>query len=95
MNKYNEIEFDPVIWEFFGIEDDIRNAWDNRFGEINVSQCLISLREYLKKHPNYEEEAIIPYCGGNWAIFIWDALERNEEWKEENENKNKYPERVN
>jgi len=50
---------------------------------------LVSLREYLKKHENYEEEVIIPYYGGNWAIFVWDALERNEEWREERENENK------
>ena len=82
MNKYNEIEWDDEIWEFFGIDDDIRNAWDKRFGEVNVSQCLVSLREYLKKRPNYQEK-IDEYCSGNWAFFIWDALERAEIWRRE------------
>jgi len=86
MNKYNEIEWDDEIWEFFGIDDDIREAWDKRFGEVNVSQCLVSLREYLKKHPDYQEK-IDGYYGGNWAIFIYDALERNEKWRKEEEAK--------
>ncbi len=86
MNKYNEIEFDPEIWEFFGIDDDIRNAWDNRFGEENVSLCLVSLRDYLKKRPDYQGK-IDKYCGGNWAIFIWNALERDEDWRKEREAK--------
>lgn len=84
LNKYNEIEWDNELWEFFGIDDDIRNAWDNRFGEVNVSQCLMSLREYLKKRPDYEETVVIPYYGGNWAIYIWDALERAEGWRKVN-----------
>ena len=37
MNKYNEIEFDFVIWAWYGINDDIRNAWDRRFGEDLVN----------------------------------------------------------
>ena len=85
MNKYNNIEWDNMIWNFFGIDDDIRNAWDNRFGEENVSIALINTREYLKKHPNYEEEIIIPYCGGNWSFWLWDVFEREEGWRKENE----------
>lgn len=84
MNKYNEIEFDTELWCFFGIDDDIRNAWDSRFGEENVSIALVNLREFLKTHPDYEEEVIIPHCGGNWAIFIWNCLVRDEKWREEN-----------
>ena len=85
MNKYNKIEWDNEIWDFFGIEQDIRDVWDRRFGEDNVSLTLVHLREYLKTKPNYEEEVINKYCGGNWAFFIWDALERNEKWRKENE----------
>jgi len=85
MNKYNEIEWDNEIWEFFGIDDDIRASWNKRFGEEFVSIVLIELRGYLKTRPDYEEEVIIPYCAGNWAFWIWDCLEKNEIWRKENE----------
>ena len=84
MNNANKIEWDNELWTFFGIEDDIRNSWDNHFGEENVSQCLNGLREYLKKHPDYQEK-IDQYYGGNWAFFIWDCLEKNEKWRKERE----------
>jgi len=84
-NKYNEIEWDNELWDFFGIKDDIRESWNRRFGEENVSITLIRLREYLKKRPDFEETNIKVYYGGNWAFWIWDCLERNEKWRKENE----------
>jgi len=85
MKIYNEIEWDNEIWDFFGIDDDIRDAWDSRFGEENVSVVLMNLRDYLKSRPDYKEKIIDKYCGGNWAIWIWDALERAEWWRKEND----------
>ena len=82
MNKYNEVEFDFVIWAWYGIEDDIRAAWDRRFGEEQVSLTLINLREWLKKRPDFEKTIEEKY-GGNWVYFIWDCLERNEQWRQE------------
>ena len=87
MNRYNEVEFDFVSWSWHGIEDDIRRAWEKRFGEDLVSSTLISLREWLKKKPDFEETIEKRYVG-NWVYFIWDCLERNEKWRKENE-KNK------
>lgn len=74
MNKYNEIKFDSETWVWFGIDDDIRDAWDSRFGEKNVDVTLMALREWLKTRPNFEQTIENNY-GGNWAIFIWDCLE--------------------
>jgi len=85
MNKYNEIEFDNENWVWFGIDNDIRDAWDRRFGEENVSIVLMDLREYLKKRPDFEETNINKYYGGNWVFWIWDCLERNEGWRKERE----------
>lgn len=85
MKKYNKIEFDNELWSFFGIDDDIRDAWDRRFGEENVSVVLIDLREYLKKRPDFEETNIEKYFGGNWAFWIWNCLKRNENWRKERE----------
>lgn len=90
MKRYNDIEFDPDIWEWFGIDEDIRDSWDKRFGEENVSITLIDLREYLKTRPDYKEKIIDKYCGGNWAIFIWNMLERNEKWRKDNDNQKFY-----
>ena len=94
MNKYNEVEFDFETWVWFGIDEDIRDAWDRRFGEENVSITLINLREWLKKKPDFEETIEKRY-GGNWVYFIWESLERNEKWREEKEAKNDGDGRVN
>ena len=77
MNKYNEVEFDFVSWSWHGIADDILNVWCKRFGEDLVSSTLVDLREYLKKHLEYEEKI------KNWAIWIWNCLEIAEGWKKE------------
>ncbi|GAG02451.1 unnamed protein product, partial [marine sediment metagenome] len=47
MNKYNEVEFDFEVWAWFGIEDDILEAWCGRFGEGLVASTLNNLREWL------------------------------------------------
>jgi len=82
--RYNEVEFDFETWVWFGIDDDIRDAWDRRFGEENVSIALINLREWLKTKPKFQEVIDKGY-GGNWVIWIWDCLERNEGWRKERE----------
>ena len=83
MNKYNEVEFDFEIWAWY-IEDDIRAAWNRRFGEDLVNSTLVSLREWLKKKPDFEETIEKRYQG-NWVYFVWDCLERNERWRKEEE----------
>lgn len=84
MNKYNDVYFSFEGW-YWHIDDDIRDAWDRRFGEENVSIVLIDLREYLKIRPDFEETNIKKYFGGNWAFWIYNALERAEGWRKEKE----------
>jgi len=84
MNKSNEVEFDFVIWAWYGIADDIRDVWEKRFGEDLVNFTLNSLREWLKTRPDFEKTIEEKY-GGNWVYFIWNCLERNENWRKENE----------
>ena len=84
MNKYNEVEFDFVSWSWHGIADDIRRVWDKRFGEDLVNSTLISLREWLKTRPDFEETIEKRYQD-NWVYFIWNCLEKNEKWRKENE----------
>ena len=86
MNKYNEVEFDFVIWAWYGIADDIRDVWEKRFGEDLVTSTLISLREWLKTRPDFEKTIEEKY-GGNWVYFIWNCLEKNEIWAKEKEAK--------
>jgi len=80
--KANKIDFDFKGFFWVGIENDIRDAWDKKFGEDNVSIVLMDLREYLKRHPHYSDIVLATY-GGNWAIWIWDCLERAKGWKNE------------
>ena len=80
---YNDVYFSFEAW-YWHIEDDIRTAWDKRFGEDLVTSTLISLREWLKKRPNFEKTIEEKY-GGNWVYFIWNCLEKNEIWRKENE----------
>jgi len=82
MNRYNKVEFDFESWSWHGIEDDIMNAWCKRFGEDIVGSTLVNLREWLKKKPDFEETIETKYAG-NWVYFIWNCLEKNEEWKRE------------
>jgi len=85
MNKYNEVEFDFIVWAWYGIENDIMSAWCKRFGEDLVNSTLISLREWLKKRPDFEKTIEEKY-GGNWVYFIWECFEKNEIWRKEREN---------
>ena len=82
MNKYNKVEFDFEGLSWHGIEDDIMNAWCKRFGEDIVGSTLVNLREWLKKKPDFEETIETKYAG-NWVYFIWNCLEKNEEWRRE------------
>ena len=76
MNKYNGVYFSFEGW-YWLIEDDILEAWYKRFGEELVASTLVSLREWLKARPKFEETIEKSY-GGNWVIWIYDCLERAE-----------------
>lgn len=84
MNRYNKVEYDFELWSWHGIEDDIMNKWCKRFGEDLVGSTLVNLREWLKQKPDFEETIEKRYQG-NWVYFIWNCLERNENWRKENE----------
>ena len=81
---YNEVYFSFEGW-YWHIEDDIRDAWDRRFGEEIVNSTLNNLREWLKKKPDFEETIEKRYSG-NWVYFLWECFERNENWRKENDN---------
>ena len=80
--QYNDVYFDFDLW-YWHIEDDIMAAWCKKLGEDLVLSTLNSLREWLKQKPEFQKTIDKGY-GGNWCIWIWDCLERNEMWRREN-----------
>lgn len=78
--KYNEVEFDFETWDWYGIDDDIYDAWQRRFPELEINLVLVNLREWLKRKPKFQEVIDKGY-GSNWVFWVYDCLERAEEWR--------------
>ena len=77
--KANGIEFDFESLSWHGIDDDIKDDWEERFPDVNVGEQLMKIREHFKNHPE-KEKYIKNY---NLAIYVNDWLERASGWKKE------------
>ena len=79
----NHIEFDFEMWSWHGIDDDIMDRWGKIFPNVEVSLELIKMREFFKSHPGHEK-VIEEKFKNNFAIYIFNWLERTERYNKEN-----------
>jgi hypothetical protein len=78
----NEIEFDFELWSWHEIDQDIKDRWAKIFPHIEVEIELNKMREFFKKHPEYEK-IIKEKFNNNYAIYIFDWLARAEGYTKE------------
>ena len=78
--KANNIEFDPEILSWHGIDEDIIDDWVKRFPNINIGEELMKIREHFKNNPKKAKD-IEKKFEGRMPIYINDWLERAEKYK--------------
>ena len=81
----NNIEFDFELWSWHGIDDDIMDRWVKIFPGVEVNLELMKMREFFKTHPGHEN-IIKKKFNNNYAIYIFNWLERAMRYKNENNN---------
>ena len=81
----NNIEFDFELWSWHGIDDDIMDRWVKIFPGVEVNLELIKMREFFKTHPGHEK-IIKQKFNNNYAIYIFNWLERAMRYKNDNLN---------
>ena len=79
----NNIEFDFELWSWHGIDDDIMDRWVKIFPGVEVNLELMKMREFFKTHPGHEK-IIKQKFNNNYAIYIFNWLERAMRYKNDN-----------
>lgn len=73
--KPNNIEYDFEAQCWYGLDDDILEAWGKKFPMLNIAlELQDKLRGKFRLKPKYYQKLINTKYQGNFAIFIFDWL---------------------